>query len=273
MKSILAAREEIVKYSHRVQQHGFVSATDGNLSIRLDEERILITPSGLPKGDMTLEDPLLIDMEGNKIEGEGKPSSETRMHLEVYRLRSDVHAVIHAHPPKCIAFTVAGVPLDTCLLPEVVVTIGAVPTSRYATPTTEEVPQSIRDYIKKSNAVMLARHGSLTVGPDLGTAFKILEKMEHSASIAIYAKILGGIQPFTEEELKKLYALRSEWGVKSPALACPLKNLTDRTGAIQSGESASSACPAGDSEDLEIDTETLIEVIVERVKERLKEIG
>ena len=129
MTDIWKVREEIVKFSHKVQQYGFVSATDGNLSVRLDRERILITPSGIPKGDMTLEAPVILDMEGNKLEGEGKPSSEGMMHLEVYRLREDINAVIHAHPPKCIAFTVAGIPLDTCLLPEVVVTLGSIPTS------------------------------------------------------------------------------------------------------------------------------------------------
>ena len=220
MESIWKIREEIVYWSRKVQEYGYVSATDGNLSMRLDENRVIITPSGVPKGEVTLDAPIIMDMDGTMLEGDGKPSSEGKLHLEVYRLRPDVDAVIHAHPPKCIAFTVAGIPIDTCLLPEVVVTLGAIPTSRYATPTTDEVPESIRPHIAKSDAVMLARHGSLTVGKSLKDAFKILEKMEHCATIAMYAKILGGPVPFTEEELKKLYDLRPSWGVRTEPLSC-----------------------------------------------------
>jgi L-fuculose-phosphate aldolase len=129
-------------------------------------------------------------------------------------LRPDVNAVIHAHPPICIAYTVAGIPIDTFLLPEVVVTLGSLPTSPYATPTTREVPDSIRDYIQHSDAVMLARHGAVTVGGTLGDAFKILEKMEASARIGLYARLLGGAVPFSPEETAKLLGLRPGWGVE-----------------------------------------------------------
>lgn len=269
---ILEARKEIMKWSHKVEQYGFVSATDGNLSIRLTADRVLITPSGLAKGEMTLEAPIVIDMGGNKVEGEGKPSSEQKLHLEVYRARKDINAVIHAHPPKCIAFSIAGIPLETCILPEVVVTIGSVPTSAYATPTTEEVPISIRDFIKDNDAVMLARHGSLTMGTCLGEAFKILEKMEHSATIAIYARILGGIKPFTSEELQKLYNLRPSWGVtKNPAPCehcdtCDSATCASRSGtrADKTGDTASgSRLPPG------LDMASLVDIIVEQVRERL----
>ena len=287
MSTIWEARQEIVKYSHKVQQYGYVSATDGNLSMRLDENRILITPSGLEKGEMTLEAPIVVDMEGNKLEGEGKPSSEGKMHLEVYKLRPDVNAVIHAHPPKCIAFTIAGQPVDTCLLPEVVVTLGAVPTSRYATPTTDEVPDSIRDYIMKSDAVMLSRHGSLTVGKDLKSAFKILEKMEHSATIAIYARMLGGPVPFSSSELQKLYDLRKSWGVEKNPLECtdagscsiqPKERLSEagmpaNTCASYSYDEIAAASqqrePAQPAAVDDIDMERLVDLIVERVKSQL----
>ncbi|MEW5818143.1 MAG: class II aldolase/adducin family protein [Spirochaetota bacterium] len=283
MDLIWEARKEIVKYSHKVQEYGFVSATDGNLSIKLDERRVLITPSGIPKGEMTLDAPIIVDMEGNKLEGAGKPSSEGKMHLEVYRLRNDVKAVIHAHPPKCIAFTIAGFPLDTCLLPEVVVTIGAIPTSKYATPTTEEVPASIREYIQKNDAVMLARHGSLTIGKDLNTAFKILEKMEHTATIAMYARMLGGPIPFTDEELKKLYALRKAWGVEKELMPCQYGGtcqfLQNRDGRKQV-EGAPSEPDNGMREKvvevkepgktLDVDLEKLVDLIVERVRQELK---
>jgi L-fuculose-phosphate aldolase len=267
MISELEARKDIVKYSHKVQQYGFVSATDGNLSVRLDENRVLITPSGVPKGDIELDCPIIVDMDGNKISGAGKPSSEGKLHLEVFRLRSDVNAVIHAHPPKCIAFTIAGIPLDTCLLPEVVVTLGAIPTSPYATPTTEEVPESIRGLITKSDAVMLSRHGSLTVGKDLNGAFKILEKLEHSASIALYAKMLGGPVPFSKEELQKLYDLRKPWGVEKEPLSCE----TAGSCSLQKNSTGSgiSSYSSGSDTMVNVDLESLVDTIVEKVKQRL----
>lgn len=256
-EALWQARKEIVYWSRKVQEYGYVTATDGNLSLRLDEERILITPSGVPKGEVELDSPIIIDMDGNKVEGAGKPSSEGKLHLEVYKLRPDVQAVIHAHPPKCIAFTVAGIPIDTCLLPEVVVTLGAIPTSKYATPTTDEVPESIKPHIKKSNAVMLARHGSLTIGNNLKSAFRILEKMEHCATIALYAKMLGGPVPFTEQELNKLYDLRPTWGVKTEPPAC------DEAGScsIKPREPLSGAA--------EIDVEQMVDIIVDRVRSKL----
>jgi L-fuculose-phosphate aldolase len=286
------ARQEIVTYSHKVQKYGYVSATDGNLSIRLDERHVLITPSGLEKGEMTVEDPIIVDMEGNKVEGKGKPSSEGKLHLEVYHARPDIDAVIHAHPPVSIAFTVAGLPVDTCLLPEVVVTMGAVPTSSYATPTTEEVPQSIRHLILESDAVMLARHGSLTIGKNLKSAFKILEKIEHSAQIAMYARMLGGPVPFSREELDKLYALRRPWGVEKELPDCtdagscsvqqksPLSAAAAPTGtcALYGNMAASvhNASPAGNgglngggNKMKDLDFETPAEDIARKVREEL----
>jgi L-fuculose-phosphate aldolase len=152
---------------------------------------------------------------------------------------------------------VAGIPIDTCLLPEVVVTLGAIPTSKYATPTTDEVPESIKPHIKKSNAVMLARHGSLTIGNNLKSAFRILEKMEHCATIALYAKMLGGPVPFTEQELNKLYDLRPTWGVKTEPPAC------DEAGScsIKPREPLSGAA--------EIDVEQMVDIIVDRVRSKL----
>ena len=284
MESIWKAREEIAYWSKKVQEYGFVSVTDGNLSIRLDEERVLITPSGVPKGEVELESPIIIDMEGNKIEGEGRPSSEGKLHLEVYKVRPDVTAVIHAHPPKCIAFTVAGVPIDTCLLPEVVITMGAIPTSPYATPTTDEVPVSIRPHIVKSNAVMMARHGSLTVGKTLRDAFRLLEKMEHCATIALYAKMLGGPVPFSEGELEKLYALRDRGGngIEPPLCtdggscsAQPREKLSEYAEPMgtcslyRNPEEAGYSGMNGGNNTFQVDTEQMVDIITRQVKEKL----
>ncbi|TFG61113.1 MAG: class II aldolase/adducin family protein [Spirochaetales bacterium] len=273
-EAVWEARKEIMKWSHKVEQYGFVSATDGNLSVRLADDLVMITPSGLAKGEMTLEAPIIIDMEGKKVEGAGKPSSEQKLHLEVYRARADIRAVIHAHPPKCIAFTIAGIPIETCILPEVVVTIGSVPTSAYATPTTDEVPLSIRDYLKENDAVMLARHGSLTMGACLADAFKILEKMEHSATIAIYAQMLGGIKPFTPEELQKLYNLRPSWGIqKNPSPCEHCGTCTSQTCANRSAAAGAAGMmtysAAANQLPADLDMASLVDIIVERVREKL----
>lgn len=268
----LQARQDIVHYSHKVHAAGLVSATDGNLSVRLDDEHVIITPSSLRKEEMFLEAPIVINMRGELVSGDRRPSTELKVHLEAYRQRSDVRAVIHAHPPKAIAFTIAEAPLDTCMLPEVVVTMGDVPVAPYAAPSTEALPASMRELIRHSDVVMLARHGSVTVGKDLGDAFKKLEKLEHNAEIMIYARILGGAKPFSTTELAQLEGLRDFYGVKTQQVAC------------SSGASATPSVPVGRwqesprSEPREEQAPTyrsddsmddLVEEIVARVKARL----
>jgi len=218
----MESRQAMVYYSHKTQAHGFVSVTDGNLSIRLDEKHILITPSSFRKEDMTIEAPVIIDMEGNLVQGAKKPSTEYKVHVEAYRQRPDVKAVIHAHPPKTIAFSITDIPFDTCILPEVVVTLGSVPVAPYAAPSTDELPASMRELIKESDVVILARHGTVTVGATLEEAFNKLEKLEHNAEILIYAHILGGVKPFTPSELTELRDLRSFYGVKTKSMACAM---------------------------------------------------
>ena len=216
----LQARKDIVYYSHKTHAAGLVTATDGNLSVRLDDQHVLITPSGLRKEDMHIDAPIVIDMDGNLVAGDRKPSTEYKVHLEAYQQRPDVKAVIHAHPPKAIAFTIAGAPLDTCMLPEIVVTMGEVPIASYAAPSTAALPESMRELITKSDALMLARHGSVTVGPSLSEAFKRLEKLEHNAEIMIYARMLGGAQPFSENQLQELQGLRGFYGINTQQIAC-----------------------------------------------------
>lgn len=263
----LEARKQITHYSHKVHAQRFVAATDGNLSIRLDDGHVLITPSGLRKEDMYDEAPIIIDMNGDLVSGEARPSTERKVHLEVYRQRPDVHAVIHAHPPRAIAFTIAGVPLQTCTLPEIVVTLGDVPTAPYATPSTEQLPESMRELITKSDVVMLARHGSVTVGQTLADAFKKLEKLEQNAEILIYAKILGGVHPFSEAQVCELEGLREFYGVKNRTIPC---------GATTEGTVPSSDSGNGDNENkqermVRADNEELVREVIRRVVEKLGE--
>ncbi len=216
----LEARKQIVLYSKKVHAAGLVCATDGNLSVRLDEHHVLITPSSLRKEDMHIEAPVIIDMNGEPVGDTRRPSTEHKVHLEAYRQRPDVMAVIHAHPPKAIAFTIAEAPLDTCILPEVVVTLGSIPVAPYATPSTDDLPASMGELIRRSDAVMLARHGSVTVGLTLADAFKKLEKLEHNAEILIYARILGGAKPFSRSQLEELENLREFYSITNRTIPC-----------------------------------------------------
>lgn len=228
------ARKQIVYFSKKVHAGGFVSATDGNLSIRLDRQHVIITPSGLRKEDMHIDAPIVIDMHGEPVSDSRRPSTEHKVHLEAYRRRPDVQAVIHAHPPKAIAFTIANAPLDTCVLPEVVVTLGDVPVAPYAAPSTDALPQSMSELIKNSDALMLARHGSVTVGPSLSDAFKKLEKLEHNAEILIWARILGGHTPFSGPQLSELQGLRDFYGITTKQVACAPSGL--RAGAARGAQ-------------------------------------
>lgn len=200
--------KQIVEIGKMIYRHDWVSATDGNLSMRLDKRRILATPSGIPKGFMNEDQMVIVDMDGNVLEGNSKPSSELKMHLYVYKERPDVLAVIHAHPPITIACTIAGVSLARCVLPEVVVQYGGIPTAEYATPSTDEVPQSISKLVKKTDLLVLERHGTLTLGKTLMDAFLKLEKIEHTAQVTLAARQLGQVRTLNPEQVNKLKQLR-----------------------------------------------------------------
>ena len=204
-----AHREAICRVGTLLYERGYVAANDGNLSVRVDDDRLLITPSGVSKGRMTPEMLLLTDLDGNVLEGDRHPSSEGKMHLEVYHRRGDVGAVVHAHPPVSTAFAVCRQGLETPYLAELVVGLGAVPcTPQFAMLSTEEVPESIVPYLADHNAVLLANHGALAWGASLWEAFDRLETVEHTAKIVLNARLLGGGVPLNEEEVARLQGLR-----------------------------------------------------------------
>jgi L-fuculose-phosphate aldolase len=198
------AKEEIIRIGRLLHQKGFIAASDGNISIKVGNEKIITTPTGLSKGFLTKDQLVVIDRKGKKISGKLEPSSEILMHLCVYEERKDVSAVIHSHPPISTAFSIAGVSLARCMLPEVVCTFGVIPTTDYATPSTEEVPEVIRELIKNYDALILDRHGALTVGKDLFEAYMKLEKVEHTAIVTLAARQLGNVRLLPEEEVEKL---------------------------------------------------------------------
>jgi ribulose-5-phosphate 4-epimerase/fuculose-1-phosphate aldolase len=157
-------RRDIVEVGRRLYERGFVASNDGNISIRLDDQRILTTPRSVSKGFMTPEMMVVVDHDGKKIAGERDASTELLMHLEVYRHRPDVKAVVHAHPPLATGFAVAGIPLNRAVLAEVITTLGSIPIADYGTPSTRELPDAVRRYIKAHDGLLLANHGALTVG-------------------------------------------------------------------------------------------------------------
>ncbi len=208
MQSAREIKEMICDIGRRIYEKGFVAANDGNISVKVNDNEFYCTPTGVSKGFMTPDMIIRIDGEGNKIEGTLNPSSEIKMHLRVFRERPDVNAVVHAHPPIATAFTVAGVPMDEYILPEAVLTIGAVPTCEYGTPSTMEIPDSLAPYIQNHDAFLLKNHGALTVGNTLIRACFTMEEVEFNAKIALYARLLGGVEEIPDEKMVALMELR-----------------------------------------------------------------
>jgi L-fuculose-phosphate aldolase len=203
-------RADLIWVCRQLCGRGLVAATDGNVSCRCEDGLVLITPSGIPKGELEATDLLRIDDQGQVVAGARKPSSEFRMHLAVYERRPDVGAIVHAHPPLLTAFTLAAVPFVAEALPEVWLNVGPVPTAPYATPSTSEVVASIAPYIEGHQAILLERHGSLTMGKDLKEAYLRLEKLEHAGYTLLYSQIMCGHPPgpLPTDALAKLAALR-----------------------------------------------------------------
>lgn len=188
---------------------GYVAANDGNLSMKVEPDRLLVTPSGVSKGRLTPDMLLLTDLEGNVLEGNRHPSSETKMHLAVYRGRPDVGAVVHAHPPVSTAFAVCRRGMETPYLSELVTGLGAVPcTPSFAMLSTDQVPRSVEPYLADHCAVLLANHGALTWGEDLWEAFDRMETVEHTAKILLNARLLGDPVALTQEETAELRSMQ-----------------------------------------------------------------
>ena len=204
-----AEREAICQVGKLLYDRGYVAANDGNISLKVEEDRLLITPSGVSKGRMTPDMLLVTDLEGKVVEGDRHPSSEGKMHLAVYRGRPDVRAVVHAHPPVSTAFAVRREGLETPYLSELVAGLGKVPcTDAFAMLSTEEVPESVEPYLPDHNALLLANHGALTWGGELWEAFDRMEVVEHTAKIFLNLHLLGGGVPLTAEEVSRLLGLR-----------------------------------------------------------------
>jgi L-fuculose-phosphate aldolase len=237
------ARRQIVEVCRRIYARGWITATDGNVSILLGPDRVLATPTGVNKGTLGEDDLIVTDQSGNKLTGTRPPSSELRMHLAAYEARPDVRAVVHAHPTNCIAFSLAGVSLAQCLLPEIVFTFGSIPTTDYTTPTTEEVPREIKRWLADFDAMILDRHGSLTVGADVFAAYDKLERMEHVAEITFRARMLGPLRPLTPAQVEHLKAVGRGLGLPDRKI---LTSPCDHCNAC-SGSTMGKASPSADA--------------------------
>lgn len=213
-------RADIVEVGRRLWHRGYVASNDGNISVRLDAGRLITTPKGVSKGFMTPDMMVVTDLDGRKLAGEREPSSELKMHLQVYRDRPDARAVVHAHPPTATGFAVAGIPLDRAVLAEVVTTLGSIPIAEYATPSTDELPAACAKYLKAHDGLLLANHGALAIGPDLFTAYYRMETIEHFAKISLVARLLGREHLLSREEVERLQRLRGMYGIASPAPVC-----------------------------------------------------
>ncbi|AEB08389.1 class II aldolase/adducin family protein [Desulfobacca acetoxidans] len=202
-QALAEQKRELVQVCRALSQKKLLAATDGNLSVRWGEN-LLITPSGVNKGFVREEEMIMVDLSGRVLAGSGRPTTELLLHLEVYQVRPEVQAVVHAHPPIATAFTIAGVPLLEGILPEVVLTLGAIPTAPYATTGTPEMATAVRDLLPFYDAILLDHHGALTLGRDLWDAYNKMEKVEHAALTVLLARQLGAARPLPPEEVAKL---------------------------------------------------------------------
>jgi len=213
-------RADICEVGRRLYARGYVASNDGNISVRLDDQRVLTTPTSVSKGFMTPDMLVVTDLTGQRLVGHRHASSELLMHLAVYEERPDAVAVVHAHPPLATGFAVAGIPLDRAVLAEVITTLGSVPIAAYATPSTAELPAAVRQFIRAHDGMLLANHGALTVGADVMSAYYKMETVEHFAHISLVARLLGREHLLARDEVERLQGLRGRYGITSPAAIC-----------------------------------------------------
>jgi len=222
------ARRDLISICHLLYERSYVVSSDGNVSVRLDDGRILATPTMTCKGRMT-DDLIAVN--------DRRASSELLMHLLIYQERPDVKAVCHAHPPHGTAFAVAGLPIDQPILSEVILTLGCVPLAEYGTPSTAELTDAMRPLVKHHNALLMANHGAVAYGADLWQAFDRLETLEHTAKIAILSRVLGGSRNLSADAVEKLINVRESAGYLDQSARCQACGYLHET---------TLACPSGD---------------------------
>ncbi|MGI8788956.1 MAG: class II aldolase/adducin family protein [Pyrinomonadaceae bacterium] len=256
------ARKLIIEVGKLLYERSYVVSSDGNISIRLGENLILATPTMTCKGRMTEDGLALTDLEGKPL-NDKKASSELAMHLLIYRMRPDINAVCHAHPPHGTAFAVAGLAIDQPILSEVILTLGCVPLTDYGTPSTNELTESMKPFIKHHNALLMANHGAVTYGTDLWQAFDRLETLEHTARIAILAKTLGGANDLPKSAIEKLINIREKAGYLTKAARCQACGYLEHTDVECSLDAQAVYNGNSNAEKISLTREELIELLAQ----------
>jgi len=237
------SRKEIVAFGKMLYERGYVAAMDGNLSVRMDERRVLATPTAMCKGMMRSSDMVIVDLDGNQLAGRRHVSSEIGMHLLIYRLRPDIRSVVHAHPPTATGFAAAGIALNKPLVCEVVIGLGSIPLAKYGTPGTPELAGALEPLIPDYDAILMSNHGVVAYGDSLEHAYMKMETVEHFAKIALVTHVIGRQQPLAGEELEKLVLARSKYeGLKASSLPIELsyrQSCGDRGSDMKPSESES----------------------------------
>ena len=235
-------RNDIIDICKRVHANGWVASNDGNVSIRISPSTVLCTPTGMSKGYLTTDQLIKVDMDGNKIDGDLEPSSEVKMHLDVYKSKENIGAVVHAHPPFATGFAVAGIALDECIMPEIIISLGSIPLARFGTPSTSEIPDSIRPYLKEHDVFLLENHGALSIGKDVYQAYYRMESLELFAKINLVARMLGNVNLIGEDNVRKMIGLREKFGLENTNYpGCRIDGKFIKSGDAPSSASATSS--------------------------------
>jgi L-fuculose-phosphate aldolase len=265
-KNIHEHKRDIVQIGKMMYERRFIVAGDGNISVRIADDMVLATPTALCKGMLSPDQIVKMDLAGNVLEGEYRPSSEIKMHLSAYHTRPDINAVVHAHPPISTGFAVAGIPLDQLILAEMVVNFGAIPLAPYHSPSTAELAETVAEKVRCYDAVLMANHGVMTIGPDAYTAYHRLEMVEQFAVISLVAHVLGKANTFSAQQLQDLVAIREKSGVaaQNPYHAqCPVP------GQSEDGHHAGSVSDNTTGDNLP-DMDSLVDIITQTVISALR---
>lgn len=217
-----STRREIVSVCRRLYERGLIAGPDGNVSVRVAPDRVLVTPAGMSKVDVHGDDLIELSLDGRPLRGATRASSEVQMHLRIYQRRPDVHAVVHAHPPTATGFSVAGESFAACVLPEVIFQVGWVPLVPYATPGTTALADAFEPFVAQHDAFLMANHGATTIGPTLTIAHQRMESLEHSARILLTARLLGRVNTLSPAQVQALVEARERAMPGATFPGCPV---------------------------------------------------
>ncbi len=269
MVSEYEIKKQICDIGRRIYDKGMVASNDGNISVKLNDNEFLCTPTGVSKGFMTPEFICKVDADGNVIQANKgfKPSSEIKMHMRVYKHRPDVQSVVHAHPMYATAFAIAGIPLTQPIMPEAVIALGCVPIAEYGTPSTNEIPDAVEKYLPYFDAVLLENHGALAYSDSLLSAYHKMESLEFYAKLLYISNQLGGPQELSKQQVERLYEIRRQFGMtgKHPASLCP----NAKAGLPSCHTCKNTACVTASDSSCNTATDDLVAQITKKVMEQL----